>query len=82
MSKEEREDVWDDAYAKEPGVVLEFNMDTQTGKIRLLSDGAEYKIDYRELVRTNIEFHAGDKVLFAPEDHDGRLSHAPLLQAR
>jgi len=37
-----------------------------------MQDGEEYKIDDRELVRTKIELHAGDKILFAPiEDPDG-----------
>ena len=72
MTKEEREEIWDDAYAKEEGIVTEFNLDTHTGKVRSLLDNAEYKIDGRELVRTEIELHAGDKILFAPiEDPDG-----------
>ena len=25
MTKEEREEVWDDAYAKEEGIIIEFN---------------------------------------------------------
>ena len=66
ISNEEREEVWDDAYAKEKGVVLEFNVETQAGKVRSLQDNAEYKIDGRELVRTKIELHTGDKILFAP----------------
>ncbi len=72
MTKEEREEVWDDTYAKEEGIITEFNLDTHTGKVRSLLDNAEYKIDGRELVRTKIELHAGDKILFAPmEDPDG-----------
>jgi hypothetical protein len=72
MSKEEREEFWDDAYLKETGIIMEFNLDTHTGKVRSLEDGAEYKIDGRELVRTKIELHAGDKILFAPiEGADG-----------
>jgi hypothetical protein len=72
MKKEEREEVWDEAYVKEDGIVLEFNLDTRMGKVRSLRDGGEYKIDGRELVRTKIELHAGDKILFAPiEDPDG-----------
>jgi len=72
MTNEEREEVWDDAYAKEKGVVLEFNVETQTGKVRSLQDSAEYKIDGRELVRTKIDLHAGDKIMFAPiENPDG-----------
>jgi len=72
MSQEEKEAVWDDAYAKEEGIILEFNLEKHSGKVRSLLDGEEYKIDDRELVRTKIELHAGDKILFAPiEDPDG-----------
>jgi len=72
MSSEERESIWDDAYAKEEGIVLEFNLESNTGKVRSLLDGEEYKIDGRELVRTKIELHAGDKILYAPlSDQDG-----------
>ena len=72
MSKKEREEVWDEAYAKEEGIIVEFNPKSNTGKIRSLADGNIYKIDDRELVRTKIELHSGDKVLFAPfEDPDG-----------
>ncbi len=42
------------------------------GKFDHLPDGTIYKIDDRELVRTKIELHGGDKILFAPfEDPDG-----------
>ena len=72
MSKEKREEVWDEAYAKEEGVIVEFNPKSNTGTIRSLADGNIYKIDDRELVRTKIELHSGDKVLFSPfEDPDG-----------
>ena len=72
MSKEEREEVWDEVYAKEEGIIIEFEPITNTGKVRSLADGDIYKIDDRELVRTQIELHSGDKVLFAPfEDPDG-----------
>jgi hypothetical protein len=80
MSNEEREEVWDDAYAKEKGVVLEFNVETQTGKVRSLQDGAEYKIDGRELVRTKIELHAGDKILFAPIEHPDGDDYARIVR--
>lgn len=72
MSGEEREETWDDTYGKEEGIIIEYNLETQTGKVRSLDDSQEYKIDGRELVRTKIELHAGDKILFAPiEDPDG-----------
>ncbi len=72
MSKEEREEVWDETYIKEEGIIIEFNLDSHTGKVRSLVDGAEYKVDGRELVRPKIELHAGDKILFAPiADPDG-----------
>jgi hypothetical protein len=34
MSGEEREEVWDDIYLKEEGIVLEFDPDSNTGKIK------------------------------------------------
>jgi hypothetical protein len=72
MDREEREEAWDELYIKEEGVVLEFNPDTNTGKIKSLSDDGVYEIDGRELLRTRIELRPGDKVLFAPvEDVDG-----------
>jgi hypothetical protein len=72
MNKEKREEVWDDVYVKEEGVVLEFNSESNTGKIRSLNDNSVYNIDSRELVRTKIELRPGDKVLFAPfEDPEG-----------
>jgi hypothetical protein len=66
MSKEEREEVWDDVYVKEEGIIIEFDMNTNTGKVRSVEDGATYIIDSRELVKTKIELRSGDKVLFAP----------------
>ena len=36
MSKEEREKVWDDLFIKEDGIILEFNPDKNTGKIKSL----------------------------------------------
>jgi hypothetical protein len=72
FNKEEREDIWDDLYMKEEGVVLEFDFDSKTGKIKSLKDNNIYNVDSRELVRTKIELRPGDKVLFAPlEDSDG-----------
>lgn len=72
LNKEEREGIWDDLYISEEGVVLEFDFDSQTGRIKSLKDNNIYSIDSRELVRTKIELRTGDKVLFAPfEDPDG-----------
>ncbi len=72
MNKEDREELWDEAYLKEEGIVIEFNPDTNTGKIKSLSDNSTYNIDSRELIRTKIELRPGDKVLFAPlEDPEG-----------
>lgn len=72
MDKEDREEIWDEAYLKEEGIVLEFNPDINTGKIKSLRDSSIYNIDSRELVRTKIELRPCDKVLFAPfEDSDG-----------
>lgn len=72
MKGEEREEVWDEAYAKEEGIILEFDSDSNTGKIKSFLDDSIYTIDSRELLRTKIELRPGDKVLFAPfEDRDG-----------
>ncbi len=62
----EREDVWDDIYIKEEGIVIEFDFDSKTGRIKSLKDDNIYNIDGHELVRTKIELRHGDKVLFAP----------------
>jgi hypothetical protein len=71
MSHEEREEAWDEIYVKEEGIIIEFNSESNTGKIRSLADDSVYTIDDRELVRTKIELHSGDKVLFSPfEDSD------------
>lgn len=73
MKGEEREGVWDDIYTKEEGIVLAFDTDSNTGKIKSLSDAGIYDIDTRELIRTKIELRPGDKVLFAPfEDPEGK----------
>lgn len=73
MSKEKREEVWDDLFIKEEGIILEFNPDKNTGKIKSLADDNTYEIDGRELLRTKIELRSGDKVLFAPfEDPEGK----------
>ncbi len=66
FSNEEREKVWDEAYAKEEGVILEIDPHAGTGKVRSLSDGSVYAIDGREQVRTERKLRQGDKVLFAP----------------
>ncbi len=66
MSKEEREEVWDEVFAKEEGIIMEFHMNSSIGKVRSVEDGATYLIDKRELVKTKIELRPGDKVLFAP----------------
>lgn len=72
MNEEQRENVWDDVYVKEEGIVLEFNSESNSGKIKSLSDNSVYNIDSRELIRTRIELQSGDRVLFAPfEDPDG-----------
>jgi hypothetical protein len=72
MDREEREEVWDDLYLKEEGVIIEFDPGSNAGKVKSISDDAIYKIDGRELLRTRIELRTGDKVLFAPiEDATG-----------
>ncbi len=49
MSKEEREEVWDDVFVKEEGIIIDFDINTNTGKVRSVKDGAAYMIDSREL---------------------------------
>ena len=73
MNGEQREEVWDDTFATEEGVILEFDPDLNSGTIRSLLNGNIYIIDSRELLRTRIELRPGDKLLFAPfEDPDGK----------
>ncbi len=72
LTREEIEGIWDETYAKEEGIVLEFDFSSNTGKIKSLTGGSIYSIDSRELIRTKIELKPGDKVLFAPfEGRDG-----------
>lgn len=72
MTGEEREETWDEVFVKEEGMILEFDLESCTGKIKSSADGEIYKIDSRELIRTRIEWRSGDKVLFAPiEDTTG-----------
>jgi hypothetical protein len=42
FNKEECEDIWDDLYMKEEGVVLEFDFDSKIGKIKSLKDNNIY----------------------------------------
>ena len=72
LTQEEREEVWDDIFVKEEGIILEFDSDLNVGRIRSIADGQVYAIDGRELLKTKIELRLGDKVLFAPvEDASG-----------
>ena len=66
MNEKEREELWDDLYFNEEGIILEFDPDSNIGIVKSLKDGSVYKIDGRELLRTKIELRPGDKVLFAP----------------
>jgi hypothetical protein len=69
---EEREEAWDDIFVKEEGIILDFDSDLNTGKLKSIADDQVYAIDGRELLRTKIELRPGDKVLFAPvEDSEG-----------
>ena len=53
-------------------MILEFDSETNSGKIQSLTNGEIYSIDFRELVRTRIKLSQGDKILFAPfEDPEG-----------
>jgi hypothetical protein len=72
LSKEDREEIWDELFIKEEGIVLEFDPVSNTGKIQSLEDDSIYEIESRGLVRTKIELQYGDKILFAPfEDPEG-----------
>ena len=72
MSEDEREEAWDNLFIKEEGIIIEFNQETKTGKIKSLKDGNIYSINSRELIKTKIELRSGDKILFAPmEDPEG-----------
>jgi hypothetical protein len=80
LSAEDRDIFWDEMYAKEEGVIREFDFNTKTGKIRCLADGEIYLIDARALAQTKIELKIGDKVLFAPfEDPDGK-NYAKIMR--
>ncbi len=73
MTEEEREQAWDNIFIKEQGIIVEFEPDSNTGKVRSLENDVIYSIDSRELVRTRIELRPKDKVFFAPfEDPDGK----------
>ncbi|HTZ18062.1 MAG TPA: hypothetical protein VMB78_06435, partial [Dissulfurispiraceae bacterium] len=48
LTQEEREEVWDDIFLKEEGIILEFDSDLNVGKIRSIADGQVYAIDGRE----------------------------------
>ncbi len=71
---------WDDVFAKEEGIIIEFDMNTNTGKVRSVEDGALYMIDSRELVKTEIELRSGDKVLFAPFESEERVDYARIIK--
>ncbi|MGO9614663.1 MAG: hypothetical protein ACLPX5_16745 [Dissulfurispiraceae bacterium] len=45
MNKEEREEMWDDVYVKEEGIVLEFDSESNVGKIKSLHDSSVYNIE-------------------------------------
>lgn len=68
MSHGERENFWDNIYEKEEGIILEFDMDSKSGKLKSIADGSIYMIDSGETVNTKIALWPGDKVLFAPFD--------------
>jgi hypothetical protein len=80
FNKEERENIWDDIYLKEEGIVIEFDFDSKTGRIRSLKDNDIYQIDSRELVRTKIELRRGDKVLFAPFENTDGNDYAKIIR--
>jgi len=43
MSENEREEAWDNLFIKEEGIIIEFNQETKTGKIKSLKDGNIYE---------------------------------------
>lgn len=55
LSKEEFENIWNNVFIKKEGIILEFDMDTKTSKLKSLSDDSIHQIDSRELVRTKLE---------------------------
>src|ERR1700690_259804 len=72
MPREEREEMWDEVFVKEEGIILTFDGNLNTGKIKSIADGQIYAIDGGELIKAKIELRAGDKVFFAPvEDGEG-----------
>ncbi|MDA8240609.1 MAG: hypothetical protein M0Z67_09610 [Nitrospiraceae bacterium] len=38
LGSEESEEIWDDLYLKEEGVIVEFDPNSRTGKVRSLHD--------------------------------------------
>lgn len=45
MTEAEREGVWDELFVKEEGLVLEFDPNSNTGKVKSLDDNSVYDID-------------------------------------
>lgn len=64
MTEEEREQVWDDAFIKEQGSIIEFDHDLETGEVRSIKDNEIYSIDSHELFRTRIELRPGAQSIF------------------
>lgn len=65
MSKNERDELWDSLYEKEEGIILEFNMNLNSGNVKSIKDGTIYKIDSSEMIKTKIKLRPCDKVVFA-----------------
>lgn len=80
MDNEIREEVWDDLYLKEEGVIIEFDPASNIGKVKSISDNAIYEIDGRELLRTRIDLRPGDKVLFAPIEDASLKDFARIIR--
>ena len=80
LTAEEREEVWDDTFLKEEGIILHFDGDLNTGKVKSITDGQVYAIDGRELLRTKIELRPGDKVLFAPIEDPSGIDFARVIR--
>ncbi len=54
MTGEEREETWDEVFVKEEGIILEFDCDSNTGKIKSIADRQVYDIDGRELLGSRL----------------------------
>ena len=66
LNERQSEEVWNDLFIKEEGIVLEFDSESKSGRIRSIEDGSVYIIAGNALPKKKINLRRGDKVLFAP----------------